>query len=92
MTRGSLTSAKLARLVSDVCGVPPAAIGMSARLRGYGLDSIRASELVVLVEDEFGLQFRLEDLRNVQTLADLTNRVERALAARDVDGDTARNP
>jgi acyl carrier protein len=71
------TLSRIKCLIAEVCAVAPETIGTSARLRGYGIDSIRALDLMVSVEEEFEVQFRVEDLENIHTVGDLADYVER---------------
>lgn len=71
---------RLAILIGEVCDVPPDRIDQRSRLLAYGLDSVRATELIVLIENEFGVQLQLGELQDVQTVADLRRQVEASLA------------
>jgi acyl carrier protein len=72
---------RLASLIARVCDLPPHIIDSHSRLLGFGLDSVRITELILLIEEEFGVVLRLQDLQDVQTVADLARLVERASAS-----------
>ncbi len=74
------TFERLRSLIGEVCAIDPRAIGASARLRGYGIDSIRALDLMMSIEEEFQVQFRLEDLTDIRTVGELAAYVDRLRA------------
>jgi acyl carrier protein len=86
MTAGSIT-ARLAELIGEVCDVSPAIIDGHSRLLGFGLDSVRITELIVLIENDFGVALRIQDVTGVQTVEDLARRVERVAGRASADRD-----
>ncbi len=65
--------------VAELCAVDPSAVQDDGKLVGYGLDSLRAMELVLILEEEFGVELPEHDpeLGRVETprqLADLVAR------------------
>lgn len=69
--------------VAELCAVDPSAIQDDGKLVGYGLDSVRAVELVLTLEEELDVELPEHDpeLGRVETprqLADLVRRRRRA--------------
>lgn len=67
------------RRVAELCAVDPSTVQDDGKLVGYGLDSVRAMELVLILEEEFGVELPEHDpeLGRVETprqLADLVRR------------------
>lgn len=65
--------------VAELCAVEPSAVQDDGKLVGYGLDSLRAMELILTLEEEFGVELPEHDpeLGRVETprqLADLVAR------------------
>jgi len=77
MTRdGVLSTLKI--LIADVCGIQATAINDDGKLIAYGLDSVRALDLLLGVEDELGVSISEHDpaLRSVETVRQLAELVE----------------
>ncbi|NUP08245.1 MAG: acyl carrier protein [Polyangiaceae bacterium] len=79
----STTLAQVRTLLAEACAIAPTRIEDEGRLRSYGLDSVRAIELAVMIEDVFGVRVKMEaldrlKLATVRDLADFVDR-ERAL-------------
>jgi acyl carrier protein len=73
------TLTRVAALLAEVCAVDASAIKPEVRLRAYGLDSVRAFEMIILIEDAFRLKVppeALDELKNA-TVADLADFVGR---------------
>lgn len=72
-------------LVAEACAVNPVDVDPGDRLRSYGLDSVRAIELAVMLEDAFGMPIHLQALESLgqATVRDLAVFVDslRATAA-----------
>ena len=66
---------RLRILLGEVCDVEPEEVLESARLSGYGIDSIRVLELMFRAEEEFGLQLELEQLADLKTMGQLVDYV-----------------
>ncbi len=79
----------LRRSIADICAVDAAAIQPHSRLLGFGLDSVRLLDLLLSVEETFGLQLSESDpdLAAVETVSDLVALIER----RRADGPMARS-
>jgi acyl carrier protein len=67
------------RFIGDVCAVDEASIQPGSRLLGFGLDSVRLLDLLLAVEERFGLELSESDpeLADVETVADLVALIER---------------
>lgn len=76
------TTTRLAGLIGKVCDISPSIVSGHSRLLGFGLDSVRITELIVLIEEEFAVVLRIQDLSGVHTVDDLARRIDRAAAAR----------
>jgi acyl carrier protein len=64
---------RIKNLISEMCAVDPAIINKNARLRGFGVDSVRVMELVLCIEDEFQIQLEREDLSEISTVGELAD-------------------
>jgi len=81
----------LRRSIADVCAVDAATVQPHSRLLGFGLDSVRLLDLLLAVEDAFGLEIGESDpeLATVDTVGDLVALIARrrsAAAARSRGG------
>lgn len=78
---------RIGSLVSAVCGVEAATLQRGRDLREYGMDSVRAMDLVVQLEEAFAVSIPDEKLAELRTLADIAHYVTRerqaARAVRD---------
>lgn len=72
----SETAHKVRQLVAEVCAVDPNAIQLQTSLIQYGLDSARAIDLVVALEDAFGVRISDEAAAKMKTLEDIVTFVE----------------
>lgn len=72
----------LADLVARKAGVDASRVQPSSRLIDFGMDSVKAMELVVELEQTFDLAIDDQDLVDMQTLGDIAAYVERRLASR----------
>jgi acyl carrier protein len=70
----------ITRLMHETCLVDPATVKPEARLAGFGIDSARALELVVAIEEAFGVQIDNEAMLAVKTVKDLVDYVDRLRA------------
>jgi len=73
---------RLRQLIAESCEIEPHGISETARLRGYGIDSVRVMDLMLSVEEEFAIQFRMEELESVLTVGDLATYVDRLRSQR----------
>lgn len=67
---------KLIPLVAEAADADAGAIAADARLRGYGIDSVRVVELMVSIEETFGVKVKNADLANLHTVRDLARYIE----------------
>jgi acyl carrier protein len=65
--------------VADVCALDPTAVRDEARLVEYGMDSVRAIDLVVALEHEFGIEIPDRDASRLQTVKDVVDYIQRKL-------------
>jgi acyl carrier protein len=77
------------RFIADVCAVDPAKIQPQSKLLAFGLDSVRLLDLLLAVEEQFGLQLSESDpeLATVETVSDLVALIEKR---RGADAGSAR--
>jgi acyl carrier protein len=71
------TLARLRVAIADACTVSPELVVPPARLRGYGIDSVRLMNLMLTIEEQFDVHFDLEELEHVRTVGDLVAYVDR---------------
>jgi acyl carrier protein len=69
------TLQRVTAMLAEVCAVPVDTIRPDAPLGAHGLDSVRAFELVVLIEDAWGRSIPVEDLEDLArgTVAELAD-------------------
>ena len=76
---------RLGKLLGGLVDVPPNDISPSSRLvEDLAVDSLVVAELIVALEDEFGIEFGVEaaaELPGIRTAGDLAAAVERRLTA-----------
>lgn len=75
------TVARLIELVADASALDPSEVRPDGKLRGYGLDSVRVVDLIVSIEDVFGVTVNTEDLVTVHTVNDLADYIDRRRSA-----------
>lgn len=70
---------RIRRHVARICAVDPSTIRSDGKLVGYGLDSIRAMELILTLEEQLDIEIAEHDpaLARVETLRDLVQLVRR---------------
>lgn len=83
---------RIRSVIGRVCEVDPGEIASQARLRGYGIDSVRVIELLMSIEEEFGIELNLEQLGRLTTVRELVDYIDQQRAQKEVrlDG-TAKN-
>jgi acyl carrier protein len=74
---GIETIERLRHLIAESCAVLPELVVPQARLRGYGIDSVRIMDLMLTIEEQFAVRFNLEELDGVRTVGELAAYVER---------------
>ena len=68
---------KLKELVVDQLGVEEDEVTMEASMQDdLGADSLDLVDLVMSVEEEFGVKVADEDLENIKTVVDIVNYIE----------------
>jgi acyl carrier protein len=68
---------KLKELVADQLGVEEDEVTMEATMQDdLGADSLDLVDLVMSVEEEFGVKVADEDLENIKTVGDIVNYIE----------------
>ena len=67
------------RFIAEVCAVDLSTVQPSGKLLAYGLDSVRLLDLILAVEDRYGLEIGDSDpeLATVETVADLAAFIDR---------------
>ena len=82
MTPRQETLDAVTRIVAEACAIAPTEVSAKGRLAGYGVDSVRLLELVVMLEDHFALSVDETALASskVQTVLELASLVEALLA------------
>jgi acyl carrier protein len=63
-------------ILAEVCAVEPDALAPDAPLIDYGLDSARAIDLLVALEETFGIRIPDEAAAKMRTLKDIVLYVE----------------
>jgi acyl carrier protein len=70
-------------LVASLCGIPAVEISGEGRLIEYGLDSVRAIDLLVSLEDAFAMEVPDDVAQRVRTVSDVTRYIAKRLAVAD---------
>lgn len=85
----SSTFGELSRIIASSLEIDAATIAEGAFLRGYGIDSVQLIDVMLTIEERFGVKFQLEDLENIQTVGELAHYVDclRAETAGEVKKD-----
>ncbi|MEZ0229556.1 MAG: acyl carrier protein [Planctomycetota bacterium] len=68
------------RHVAQICGVEPVKVRDDARLAEYGMDSVRAIDLLVALEHEFSIEIPDRDVARLQTANDIAAYIEGKLS------------
>jgi acyl carrier protein len=68
--------------IVELCAVPESSVNADGKLAGYGLDSVRALDLLLAMEEEFDVELSEHDpeLARVKTVAELVSFIDRARA------------
>jgi acyl carrier protein len=74
-------TADVKRLLAETCALDPASIRDDGRLIEYGLDSVRAMDFIIALEEAFGISVPDEEAARLRTVADVAAYVERRKAA-----------
>ena len=76
MEREEPTLERVRTLIGEVCAVDKSMISKKARLRGYGIDSIRVMELIMFIEDEFHIHLEIEPMAEIATAGELAEYID----------------
>jgi acyl carrier protein len=72
----SETLAQLLPLIAEAADADAGDVKPEGRLRGYGIDSVRVVELVLSIEETFGVKVKNDDLARLQTVRDLAKYID----------------
>ena len=75
------TFQQIRSLIAQICDIPAETIQKEGRLIGYKMDSIRALDLIVAIEDAFHLTLDKDEMYEVKTVAELCDYVQKHLPA-----------
>ena len=69
---------RIKQLIADLCAIDCDQLRGDGKLLGYGLDSIRATDLFLTLEEEYGIEIDETDpaLGNVATVSELVALIE----------------
>jgi acyl carrier protein len=70
--------AALAEVLTDVARIDPSDVTLGARFDGLGIDSLTMVDVVVAVEDRFGLVIPDDEWAHFETVGDASAHVRRA--------------
>lgn len=70
------TAAVVRRLVAETCGIGAEEVRDDGLLLEYGLDSVRAMDLVISLEEAFGIHVKDEDAATLRRVEDVVRYVE----------------
>jgi acyl carrier protein len=70
------------KLAAERLNVPVSQLEAASTLREAGIDSLAAIDLVVAMEDQFGIRFADGDLEALRSFEDVAAQVERLLQAK----------
>lgn len=73
-----MTFEKVASMLADYKGIDEAEITLQSTFAELKLDSLDVAELVMNMEDEFGVSIELDE--NVKTVADMVRMIDEAKA------------
>ena len=72
----SQSLAQLLPLIAEAADADIAEVKPDGRLRGYGIDSVRVVELVLSIEETFGVKVKNDDLARLQTVRELARYID----------------
>ena len=73
---GDTTSERVARLASEIFDVPAGQLGPEASPSTIGAwDSVAHLNLILALEDEFGIKFDLEEMEKMQSIGQVSELV-----------------
>ena len=69
----------LIRLLAEVSALSPSEIKPEGQLRGYGIDSVRLVDLLIGIEETFGVTVDETQLAGLNTVYDLADHIARGM-------------
>jgi len=76
MTNNSSIEQRLVNVIATKTKLPESDIQPDLNLEGSGLDSFARIELILLIEQEFGIELSDAESADIATVADITKLVE----------------
>jgi acyl carrier protein len=67
---------EIRHLLAELCELPAAQISADGVLRGYGMSSTNAVELIAKLERRYEVELELEEVSRVETLRELASYVQ----------------
>lgn len=67
---------KIVNLIAEQLHIQPSEVTLQSTLQSLGADSLDRVEMVMKLEEEFGVEVRDEDAEKLVTVADLVNYIE----------------
>ena len=67
---------KIAEMLAEICDTPAEEITEDTAFADLGIDSLDITEVVMKVEDEYGITLQEDDAFNVKTVGDVVKLVE----------------
>lgn len=72
---------KLVEIVVDKLGVAPEEVQLTTSfVDDLGVDSLDLFEIITLIEEEYDIEFAVEDTDKMKTVADCVEYIEKAIA------------
>jgi acyl carrier protein len=69
--------ARIKVLLAHACAIPADVIRDDTHLTAYGLDSVRAMDFILAIEEAFGVEFADDQAARLKTVADVARYVQR---------------
>ncbi|MBI4508298.1 MAG: acyl carrier protein [Deltaproteobacteria bacterium] len=70
------TLRKIISLLAEASAIDPKTVRPEGLLRGYGIDSVRFIDLLVSIEESFGVSLQDSDFVGLETVRDLADFLE----------------
>lgn len=68
---------RVKEIIAELCDVPLSEVRDEGLLLGYGLDSVRAVDLIASLETELGIVVPDAELAEIRTVGDVVSKVAR---------------
>lgn len=78
------TEDRIKRIIASTCGIDLNRIRKEGRLVEYGLDSVRAMDLLVSLEEEFSIVIPDDFATRARTMRDVVQFVEARVSLREI--------